>query len=216
MGLAGGVGTALGLGAASTAGAGATGMDFGAAVESGTAAGNAGASSLQTATQAAGSNLAANGTEAAGLAAQSEAASQSANQLALTQQGAGLQGVSEPKLFETALNLQNPGMVGPSTYDFSANPLQTQATNAGLTSSDVVAGLKTGASKAGSAISGVGQFLKDNKELVSMGGTALASMYGPEAEKADLLKSQDAFNRSIYNRRMANLNSPVSLYNKGA
>lgn len=58
--------------------------------------------------------------------------------------------------------------------------------------------------KANGVMVGVGDFLRNNKELVSMGGNALASMYGTQAQQLDLRKS-------IYNRQMANLNAPVKL-----
>lgn len=50
----------------------------------------------------------------------------------------------------------------------------------------------------------VAAFLKENKELVSLGGNMLASMYGPQAEALD-------FQKSLYERRRRNLNNPVRL-----
>lgn len=50
----------------------------------------------------------------------------------------------------------------------------------------------------------VTNFLKNNKELVNLGGNALASMFGPQAEAID-------FQKSLYERRRRNLNSPVRL-----
>lgn len=50
----------------------------------------------------------------------------------------------------------------------------------------------------------IGQFVKNNKELVQIGGQMLGSMYGPEAEALD-------WQKSIYARRHKNLNSPVLL-----
>lgn len=52
--------------------------------------------------------------------------------------------------------------------------------------------------------SGVGQFVKDNKELVQLGGGILQSMYGPEAEQFDYIKK-------MRDQRLRNLNSPVQM-----
>lgn len=51
---------------------------------------------------------------------------------------------------------------------------------------------------------GVGDFVRNNKELVQLGGGILQGMYGPQAEQMD-------FERQAYERRMRNLNSPVAL-----
>lgn len=51
---------------------------------------------------------------------------------------------------------------------------------------------------------GVGKFVKDNKELVQLGGGMLQGMYGPEAEQMD-------WQKSIMARRLRNLNSPIRL-----
>lgn len=60
------------------------------------------------------------------------------------------------------------------------------------------------ADKAGTTLKGVGKFMHDNPELVKLGGNMLSSMYGPEAETLD-------FKKSIYNRQMQNMNSPIRL-----
>lgn len=52
--------------------------------------------------------------------------------------------------------------------------------------------------------SGVGDFVKNNKELVAIGGSVLNSMYGPEAEQLD-------WQKGILARRLRNLNSQVRL-----
>ncbi|MBQ1765095.1 MAG: hypothetical protein IIZ92_19660 [Aquincola sp.] len=52
------------------------------------------------------------------------------------------------------------------------------------------------------ASKGVGQFVKDNKEVVQLAGGALNSMYGPESEMVDLKKS-------LMERQRRNLNSPA-------
>jgi hypothetical protein len=53
----------------------------------------------------------------------------------------------------------------------------------------------------------VGEFIKKNPELVKIGGGMLESMYGPKAEQFD-------FEKSIYERRIRNLNSPVAMGRK--
>ena len=216
LGLAGGVGSALGIGAnaAGSASGAAAQEAANAAWSSGGAAevaGGAGASALETAKQAA---ALPQGMDAAA----AETASQSANNLALSSAGADVGGSGlklDPSLYQTANSLKTPGTVDPSIYSLS--PLQTRATGAGLTMDDVAAGLKTSASKAGSAISPVGQWVKDNKELVGIGGSMLAAGLGaiPAFAGADRLAQRDKWEQSIYNRRMANLNSPIALYNKG-
>lgn len=51
---------------------------------------------------------------------------------------------------------------------------------------------------------GAGQFVKDNKELVSLAGGVVQGMYGPQAEQLDLQKS-------ILARRRANMNNQIRL-----
>jgi trimeric autotransporter adhesin len=55
----------------------------------------------------------------------------------------------------------------------------------------------------------VGRFVKDNKELVQMGGTVLQSVYGPQAEANDM-------QRSLMEQARRNINTPVVLKYKGA
>lgn len=64
--------------------------------------------------------------------------------------------------------------------------------------------LKLAGDKAGSALSATSQWMAKNPELVKIGGSALESMYGPKAEAFD-------YDRSIYERRLRNLNAPVRL-----
>jgi DNA topoisomerase VI subunit B len=69
--------------------------------------------------------------------------------------------------------------------------------------------LQRGASQLGqsefmSLLKKAGKFVQDNPKVVEVGGNMLASAYGPEAEQMD-------FRKSIYNRQMANLNSPIKL-----
>lgn len=51
---------------------------------------------------------------------------------------------------------------------------------------------------------GLGDFVRNNKELVQLGGGILQGMYGPQAEQMD-------FERQAYERRIRNLNDPVQL-----
>jgi hypothetical protein len=51
----------------------------------------------------------------------------------------------------------------------------------------------------------VGGVIKDNKELIQLGGQMLGAAYGPQAEQIDLQKS-------IWNSQQKNLNTPVKLY----
>lgn len=219
MGLAGGLG---GL-ATSAAGAGATSAAqeaANAAWSSGGAAevaGGAGANAFAPAAADAAGKTAVAATE--GLGAVGEAAEQ-ANKLAVAPQaasaGPALQ--AEPSLFgRSGLNLSGAG--DPSVYNVDLGLGQQsalQARGAGLTLNDIQKGANTLWDKAGTALSGAGKFARDNKELINLGGTALASMYGPEAEKMQLLKDRDAFDQSIYRRRMANLNNPIKLNYGGA
>ncbi len=50
----------------------------------------------------------------------------------------------------------------------------------------------------------VANFVKDNPALVKVGGDALNSMFGTQAEALD-------WQKSIYNKNRANLNAPVAL-----
>jgi hypothetical protein len=51
----------------------------------------------------------------------------------------------------------------------------------------------------------VGGVIKDNKELIQLGGQMLGAAYGPQAEQIDMLKAQQ-------DRQVKNLNTPVKLY----
>ncbi len=62
----------------------------------------------------------------------------------------------------------------------------------------------------------VGDFVKKNKELMDVGGNMLKSMYGPEAEVADLKKREMQRAESIYEQNKKNVNSPIKfLYKAG-
>ena len=114
-----------------------------------------------------------------------------------------------------------PKMVEPTTYGSQPSPQEAfrtgELTHANkvaegastMNQSELLGLLKAGAEKTGKSLSGVADFLTKNKELVKIGGDALGGMYGPQAEQMD-------FQKSIYERRMANLKSPVKLYYGGA
>ena len=214
MGLAGGLG---GL-ATSAAGAGATSAAqeaANAAWSSGGAAevaGGAGANAFAPAAADAAGKTAVAATE--GLGAAGEAAAQAGNAaLAPQAAGAGPALQAEPSLFGgSGLNLRGAG--DPSVYNVDLGLGQQsalQARGAGLTLNDIQKGASTLWDKAGTALSSTSKFIKDNKELVDIGGSALNAMYGPMAQRIDQLQNQQDFDQSIYRRRMANLNSPVRL-----
>lgn len=83
-----------------------------------------------------------------------------------------------------------------------AKPLPAAA--AGITQSDINSVLAKGWERAQAMLKNTGQFIKDNKELAQIGGTALANMYGPQAEQMD-------YQRSLMDQVRRNLNSPVRL-----
>lgn len=56
----------------------------------------------------------------------------------------------------------------------------------------------------GNGFNKIGSHVKANKELYSMGGNMLNSMFGPEASAAD-------YQKSIMERRLRNMNNPVAL-----
>lgn len=92
-------------------------------------------------------------------------------------------------------------MAGSAGSAGSAVPLDAVGNAASkLTSAD----MNTYLSRAWDKIQGAGNFIRDNKELVQLGGNALASAYGPDAERLD-------WQRSLYERQMHNLNNPVAL-----
>ncbi len=86
----------------------------------------------------------------------------------------------------------------PSVMDSALSRVQDAAK--GLNAPDLNAWWE----KAKAAGGAVGSFMKDNPALVKIGGEMLSSMYGPQAEKMD-------FEKSIYNRQQARLNSPIRL-----
>lgn len=74
----------------------------------------------------------------------------------------------------------------------------------GMTSNDLSSILSRGWDRTQQALKGVGQFVKDNKELVQIGGSALAEMYGPQAEQFD-------YQKSLMEQAKRNINTPIRL-----
>lgn len=115
--------------------------------------------------------------------------------------GGSLAGVQAPGL--------TPTVSAPTDYTLAsavqgAKPLPASA--AGITQNDLQSVLSKGWQRAQEMLKNTGQFVKENKELAMIGGQALSSMYGPQAEQFD-------YQRSIMDRINRNLNSPVRLGN---
>jgi hypothetical protein len=95
-----------------------------------------------------------------------------------------------------------------------ASALDQQAST--VNSSDFSKWLDNAMGKAGSALKQTGKFVEANKELVSMGGNAVNSMYGPQARLAQIQQDQLNYQRGLMERARANINAPVALrYNRG-
>ena len=56
-----------------------------------------------------------------------------------------------------------------------------------------------------------GDFLKNNKELVKIGGDALQGAYGPQAQYMDLQRQRYEAEQSLLERARANLNNPIKI-----
>ena len=98
--------------------------------------------------------------------------------------------------------------------DQAGGALDQQAST--VASSDFAKWLDSAMGKAGSALKQTGKFVQDNKEVVSMGGNAVNSMYGPQARLAQIQQDQMNYQRSLLERARANINAPVALrYNRG-
>lgn len=108
------------------------------------------------------------------------------------------QAPSQPSLMDTNVSRQLQAQRIDPTASFQgrqlAAPSALQEQAKGLTLQDV--------------LSKTNGFLKDNKELVKIGGSILESVYGPQAEQMD-------FQRSEFERRRRNMNSPIRLGNIG-
>ena len=72
------------------------------------------------------------------------------------------------------------------------------------TQADISAYLAKAWDRAQQGLSGLGKFAKENKELVQVGGMALNSAFGPEAEKL-------SYQKSLMERARRNLNNPIKL-----
>jgi len=98
--------------------------------------------------------------------------------------------------------------------DQAGGALDQQAST--VASSDFAKWLDSAMGKAGSALKQTGKFVQDNKEVVSMGGNAVNSMYGPQARLAQIQQDQMNYQRGLMERARANINAPVALrYNRG-
>lgn len=216
---------------------GGIGQAFGALSSGTAAAGEAASQGAQEAFRA--SELAGTGATNAAMEAASSggslmesaraatSAAQNLPKQAITDFGAEVAGATPTQAMPSATTptIAQPTMVEPTTYGSQPSPqeafrtseLTGQATHANevargastMNQSELLGLLKAGAEKTGKSLSGVADFLTKNKELVKIGGDALGGMYGPQAEQMD-------FQKSIYERRMANLKSPVKLYYGGA
>lgn len=118
--------------------------------------------------------------------------------------GGSLAGVQAPGLTPTTVS-------APTDYTLAsavqgAKPLPASA--AGITQNDLQSVLSKGWQRAQEMLKNTGQFVKDNKELAMIGGQALSSMYGPQAEQFD-------YQRSLMEQARRNLNSPIRLSTQG-
>lgn len=105
----------------------------------------------------------------------------------------------------------NPAVAAPALVDptVAAPGLQSAASKIAeggqsMTMADLQGYMKTGYNAVKPIASGALDFIQKNPNASAMGLQALSSMYGPEAERMD-------YTKSIYERRMKNLNSPVKL-----
>lgn len=98
------------------------------------------------------------------------------------------------------------GPVDPLSYG-NTNLSRLDQAGAKLDSSTLDGYLRSAWDKTGQVVNNIGEFTKNNPNLTKFGLDMIKGAYGPEAEAMD-------FRKSIYNRRMANLNSPVKL-NRG-
>lgn len=216
LSLAGGVGT-LAAGAASAGSSAVSGMDLAADAASGSA------NSVSGASAALGSGAAASAAPALGevtlgsawqglgnTAIPGDLASTAADPLSAGlnaastgSNAAGTVAGAQPSLMDMAS--QRVGSLNGAAADMGqagmqvGAPVDAVAEQAkGLTMKDV----QSLWDKAKGVTKNVGQFVKDNKELVQIAGGALNSAYGPESELVDL-------KRSLMDRQRRNLNSPA-------
>ena len=111
----------------------------------------------------------------------------------LVQQAQQRQANTTPAAIGDQLTGQRPSAVEQASKTFTGPELNRYLTQAGKTAQSIVGGIPG--------------FVKDNKELIGIVGSA----FGPEAERADLERQRFNQERSIMQRRLANLNSPVRL-----
>lgn len=137
-----------------------------------------------------------------------------AGSLAQTVAQTGMPGAS-PLTLDTssimgnALKNMQPNMLGQMTDAAGAlaqaqPSMLQQLAGSSVTQGDIGSYLQKAWERTQGALKNPGQFLKDNKELAMLGGMALNSMYGPQAEALDQQKSLMA-------RARRNLNAPVAL-----
>ena len=202
--------------------AGGVATAFGGASSAASAVGDVANSAAETAASAAAPAAA----DAASTAASDAAASAATN-------GGDIGVMSDGTLQSASGSVQPPPQAAPSSLaDLAAQPqaasagsgqaaqFATQATTTaptvdttsrvadmakGITSND----LSTWWEKAKAMGSKVGDYVEKHPALLTTAGSMLSSMYGPQAEKMD-------FEKSMYARAQANLNSPVKMmYNPG-
>jgi len=82
---------------------------------------------------------------------------------------------------------------------------------ASMTSTDLNSYLAGAWDKTKSMLGGVSGWMQKNPELTKLGAGMLQGAFGPEAEMVDLRKQQAEWERSLLQRRLRNLNSPIAL-----
>lgn len=142
-----------------------------------------------------------------------------ATQLATTAVDTGMQGAASaaqeaaPSLLERAQMAAGGGQPAAATGASLASAPQpvdpVTAAGASMDTPTLNSILQSTWDKTKALGSGVGKFVKDNKELVQLGGGILERMYGPEAEQFDYAKR-------LRDQRLRNLNSPVQMGYKPA
>lgn len=182
----------IATGAAGTFDAAAAAKDFGGQINTGF---EAGASAAQPGMVNQGLAQAANEAPVSPLWAKAQGMGGADSQLASQQLGITGQQAAAGATAPGAVDLGSMG--GGATGALARGAAET-------TQSDISAYLAKAWERAQIGLSGIGKFAKDNKELVQMGGMALQSAYGPEAEKLD-------YQKSLMERARRNLNAPVKL-----
>jgi hypothetical protein len=200
LSLAGGIGGAI---AKSAAAAGSAAGASGAGAASG-AGGAAAASGTADALFGAGTQAAGPGLDFAGALAAGDAAA-----------ATGSMGSSFGAAAGDALSSAGGNVLGGGMVLGGAAPSTLQQAASGLTPTDIGGFLKKAASKAGDGLEKFAPWVKENKELVDIGSRVVSSMYGPEAEMADLQRERMDYQKGLMDRAYRNTNSPVKLYNHG-